>query len=948
MKTHLLWIGLFALGCNLIFASPANAPAVIEPATVGTLWTGEMGVLESTAQLMAREKRLAALTQERVFRPRLRAARQSFPPDLDSTPPGHWLPSGPLAGNPVTPGSPISTDSQTVGFSFTAATLADASGFPPDSMGAAGPTQFLVVINGRVRTFNKNTGDADGVLNATTDNFFSSVMTPPISDNLTSDPRVRYDRLSGRWFVTIIDVPGAGSLPNRVLLAVSDSSAITAGTVWTYFYFQQDLVSPAGDTGKFADYPTLGIDANALYIGVNIFGSRGNPSAFSNTSVFVVRKNSVLSGGPIVVTAFRSLIKKVQGLNTGPYTPQGVDNNDPGASEGYVIGVDISSSARLQLRRISDPGGTPAISGNSTITIAATADPIKVPHLGNTGGSSGNLDGLDNRLLAAHVRNGRLWTTQNIGVNNNGSSSGTITRNGVRWYELQGIASGQSPSVFQSGTLFQPSSGNSTDQRHYWMGTIMVSGQGHAAMGFSVAGANEYINAGTAGRLASDPLGTMGTPVLYTSSTTAYNPPGDPGGTEGRRWGDFSYASLDPNDDMTMWTIQEFCDAANSYGVRVARLLAPPPATPSNCNPSSVAAGANNVDVLVSGTSADGSGFFEPGAGFPNHITGTVNGGEVTINNVSFADPTHLTIHITVAGSAVAGPRTVTVTNPDGQSATSVSGILTIVGSGTTNTPPQLAMISDRTVNEQTLLSFTATATDTDRDLLTFSLEPGAPAGARINATNGVFTWTPTEAQGPSTNSITVRVTDDGSPPLTDAQGFTVVVTEVNSGPALAPISDQVAFVGIQLAITNSASDSDIPANILIFSLDSGAPEGAVIDPANGVFTWTPAASQAPGTNRLTVRVTDSGVPPLSDTQSFTIVVAPPPIIESIAVSDGSIIIRWGAVAGRSYQVQYTPDLNEPMWTELGGDVIANGSTATQADVTTAATKRYYRVVLLP
>src|SRR6185312_544237 len=128
-----------------------------------------------------------------------------------------WPRNGPLAGNPAPPTSPISPDSQTVDFSFTAATLADTSGFPPDSMGAAGPTQFLVVINGRVRTFNKSTGVADGVLNTTTDNFFSSVLTPPVSNNLTSDPRVRYDRLSGRWFVIMIDVPGfAGSLPNRV------------------------------------------------------------------------------------------------------------------------------------------------------------------------------------------------------------------------------------------------------------------------------------------------------------------------------------------------------------------------------------------------------------------------------------------------------------------------------------------------------------------------------------------------------------------------------------------------------------------------------------------------------------------------------------------------------------------------------------------------------------
>ena len=68
----------------------------------------------------------------------------------------------------------------------------------------------------------------------------------------------------------------------------------------------------------------------------------------------------------------------------------------------------------------------------------------------------------------------------------------------------------------------------------------------------------------------------MRTPVLYTSSTTAYNPPSDPGGAEGRRWGDYSYTSLDPSDDMSIWTIQEFCNSVNSYGLRVAKMLAPP------------------------------------------------------------------------------------------------------------------------------------------------------------------------------------------------------------------------------------------------------------------------------------------------------------------------------------------------------------------------------------
>src|SRR6185503_18077533 len=93
-----------------------------------------------------------------------------------------------------------------------------------------------------------------------------------------------------------------------------------------------------------------------------------------------------------------------------------------------------------------------------------------------------------------------------------------------------------------------------------------------------------------------------------------------------------------------------------------------------------------------------------------------------------------------------------------------------------TNSPPVLGLIGNKTVNESTTLTFTATATDADSptNSLTYSLDPGAPTGASINPTNGAFTWTPTEAQGPSTNPVTVRVTDNGSPPMSDAETLTV------------------------------------------------------------------------------------------------------------------------------------------------------------------------------
>src|SRR5439155_4388309 len=152
----------------------------------------------------------------------------------------------------------------------------------------------------------------------------------------------------------------------------------------TFFYFRHDLAAPAGDTGEFADYPTLGIDAHALYIGVNVFATRGQGS-FDNTTAFVVRKSSlfVTNNAPtnLVVTAFRGLVPN--GQTGGPYTPQGVDNYDPNATEGYIIGVTATHVFfilnKLTLLRISDPGGTPALSAVS-ITVPTSGGTITVPH----------------------------------------------------------------------------------------------------------------------------------------------------------------------------------------------------------------------------------------------------------------------------------------------------------------------------------------------------------------------------------------------------------------------------------------------------------------------------------------------------------------------------------------------------------------------------------------
>src|SRR4029078_10314082 len=111
------------------------------------------------------------------------------------------------------------------------------------------------------------------------------------------------------------------------------------------------------------------------------------------------------------------------------------------------------------------------------------------------------------------------------------------------------------------------------------------------------------------------------------------------------------------------------------------------------------------------------------------------------------------------------------------------------------------------------LSTLTVTNAGSDSDLpgnnLTYTLL-AAPTNAIIS-TNGVISWIPTEAQGPSTNTFTTVVTDDGVPPLSATNSFQVVVTEINSAPVLPVQTNYTIAEFTTLTVTNTATDSDLP-----------------------------------------------------------------------------------------------------------------------------------------
>src|ERR1051326_224283 len=461
------------------------------PEVAGVPWVGGKGITETVTEIMARGLSKApggSLLHGEEHELRVMPGRRSHPQNPDAAAISHWPSSKGLPTQSVETLSPMNP--QTIGTDFLGARFSETPGYvPPDCAGAVGPTQYLVCVNGRIRTFTKS-GGARGAINTFTDTFFSSV----IDGSSASDPHVVFDRLSQRWFVVMINV----NTPNRVMIAVSSGATITSGSRFTFYEFQHDSVGarPNGDTGGFADYPTLGVDNNALYIGVNVFNAAG--TAYIGSSAFVVRKSSVTGGGPIVVTAFREI---GTGTVSGPYTPEGVSNDDGSATQGYFVGVDTRLFGLVQVRRISNPGGTPTISSNLSITVPETYYPSLVPAQGSP---PLMLDAVDDRLCTAILKNGSLWVSHAISVDASGVADASATaRDAVRFYEINNLTA--TPALVQSGTLFSSASSN---PRFFWNPSIAMSGQGNVAIGCSYAGAGDFAGVAYAGRLATDPAGT--------------------------------------------------------------------------------------------------------------------------------------------------------------------------------------------------------------------------------------------------------------------------------------------------------------------------------------------------------------------------------------------------------------------------------------------------------
>jgi hypothetical protein len=203
---------------------------------------------------------------------------------------------------------------------------------------------------------------------------------------------------------------------------------------------------------------------------------------------------------------------------------------------------------------------------------------------------------------------------------------------------------------------------------------------------------------------------------------------------------------------------------------------------------------------------------------------------------------------------------------------------------------------------------------------------------------------------GAQTSDVTQGRFPDGSQnifsmPMTTPQTNNIIP---NTAPGLTAISDKFVHLGQTVQFTATATDAQSAYQSLTFSL-SNAPVGASINATSGAFQWTATNVIAPGTNLITVRVTDNGTPPMSDAKNFSIFISSLPQFTGVVLGgNGQFQLTFNTLLGQNYQIQYKTNLTDANWISLGGPFAGTGNPRTTSDDISGSQQRFYQVLALP
>lgn len=419
---------------------------------------------------------------------------------------------------------------------------------PPDTNGAVGPNHVVELLNVGFQVYSK-TGTSFAPL-ISLQSFWSSLGTgagQPASSLF--DPKILYDQYEDRWVVV---TDGADGINAWILVGISLTDDPTGS--WNLFAIQANINDGAGNNHitHFADFPGFGLDPNNLVITNNIFTTSGS---FVHADAWVINKSSLIAGGTLIQGVDYALFHdpgNTFGLAGFTFQPTHTFGQTSVSAVNYLVDEGWTSTTDSSLRfiRLQDIVGVGAgASLNTTGWFQVTG--YNFSKLDATQPNcSVRINTNDTRILNAVVRNEKVWTTHGVGVGVVPTTAAP-TRAEIAWYEFDPAVAAPFPggAPNQMGKI-------SDSSLYFYFPSIAVNKNECVAVGFSGSDSSTFASAYYTLRTPTQAPGVMQPIQLLKSGEGTYN---KDFGVPGRnRWGDYSGTVIDPVDDETFWTVQEY------------------------------------------------------------------------------------------------------------------------------------------------------------------------------------------------------------------------------------------------------------------------------------------------------------------------------------------------------------------------------------------------------
>lgn len=447
--------------------------------------------------------------------------------------------------------APVSNVSSTFTLGFEGISQYDGAAFgrnfiPPDTMGAVGRTQYMETSNGAYAVFDKYTG---AQLSLVSDVAFWAAAG---QTGANGDSRVMYNAAASRWIAISF-----GANTKDLQIAISDSDNALGG--WKSVKFEG---YGGFGFGAVADYPTLALDGNAVYVGTNNFAPAvaGGPNRFRGTTLNVIPLDSLFGAGAPSVTGIKQFVTDFPGtFEDRGFALQGV-NSTNASSSGTVLAASLFQfdSLGFKVNNLTSSDATAGTLGAANFLGQAAFEspgPGRQPSVG-LAANQRVIDTLDERISSSvYEVNGRIYMVNTV----NDSADG-LDETRVRY------------TVLDANTFAILAEGNiGVAGYDYYQGSIAVNEFGEVAIGYNRSGLDP-----TTGKISfmaqlfrtmSDgSLQSMGAEMLLKESLTDDYHNGSLFGQAARgrqRWGDYSQVSVDPSNAHNFYLIGQFAREYN-------------------------------------------------------------------------------------------------------------------------------------------------------------------------------------------------------------------------------------------------------------------------------------------------------------------------------------------------------------------------------------------------